>query len=182
VRGALNVIEVDSHERIPLDARQIREGAATYRPIGDDIAFRLELSLPDNSLSIETYRVLVKPRDTAAVMPPAIKKSAMPPPATPPASPPKEGYMEPEVVNRVAPEVPEGIRPRITSPQPIDVRVSIDSAGRVTRATPLQHGEGLINYLGGRAVAAARKWTFTPAKQGGKPVAGSRTIHFVFEQ
>ena len=182
VRGALNVIEVDSHERIPLDARQIREGAATYRPIGDDIAFRLELSLPDNSLSIETYRVLVKPRETAAVMPPAIKKSAMPPPATPPASPPKEGYMEPEVVNRVAPEVPEGIRPRITSPQPIDVRVSIDSAGRVTRATPLQHGEGLINYLGGRAVAAARKWTFTPAKQGGKPVAGSRTIHFVFEQ
>lgn len=190
IRGALNVTEVDSHERIPLNAQQVRDANATYRPIGDDITFRLDLLRPDNSVSSETYRVLLKPRETAAVAPPPIaKKSALspavPPPAKPvakPEGPAEEGYVEPEVVNRVAPEVPEGIRPRITSPQPIDVRVSINSEGRVTSATSLQHGDGLINYLAMRAVAAARQWTFTPARQGGKPVASSRTIHFVFEQ
>ena len=195
--GALHVTEVDSHERIPLNTQQIQAGAATYRPIGDDITFRLELAGPGDSIASETYRVLLKPAETAVVARPVVKQSAMAPatpphakpeekpPAKPgakPETPPGEGYVEPEVVNRVAPEVPEGIRPRITSPQPIDVRVSINSEGRVTSATPLQHGEGLTNYLAIRAAAAARQWTFTPARQGGKPVASSRTIHFVFEQ
>ncbi len=90
--------------------------------------------------------------------------------------------MEPEVVSRVTPEVPEGIRPRITAPQPIDVRVSIDRQGRVTSASPLQHGEGLINYLAERAVIAARQWTFKPARRDGKTISSTRTIHFVFEQ
>ena len=184
VRGALNVMEVDSHERIPLNAQQIRDGAVTYRPIGDDIIFRLELTRSDNSLSTETYRVLLKPAETPAIAPPVarpvVKKA--PKPEQKPESAPQEGYVEPEVVSRVAPVVPEGIRPRITSRQPMDVRVSINSEGRVTSAVPLQHGEGLINYLGVCAVAAARQWTFTPARQGGKPVASSRIIHFVFEQ
>ncbi len=65
LRGVLNVAETDSHERIPLDTAQIRAGVATYRPIGDDIAFRLELLLPDNSLSSETYRVLLKRAEIA---------------------------------------------------------------------------------------------------------------------
>jgi TonB family protein len=185
VQGALNVSEVDTHERIPLNAGQIRAGTASYRPVSDDITFRLELLRPDNSLSTETYRVLLKASETAAIAPPEAKKSAMPAPAPAPAkpeTPTDESYVEPEVVSRVSPEVPDGIRPRITAPQPIDVRVSIDREGRVTSATPLQRSEGLVNYLGQRAVAAARQWTFTPAKRGGKPVSSSRTIHFVFEQ
>jgi hypothetical protein len=186
VRGALNVTEEDSRERIPLNAQQIRAGNATYRPVGDDITFRLELLRPDNSVSSETYRVLLRTAETTPRTPPPIaKKSTMPSPTKSEPKPegqPGEGYVEPEVVNRVAPEVPEGIRPRITAPQPIDVRVSIDSQGRVISAQPLQRGDGLINYLGERAVLAAKQWTFTPAKQGGKAVASSRTIHFVFEQ
>ena len=193
LRGVLNVAEVDSQERIPLDVQQIHDGAATYRPVGDDIEFRLELVRPDNTLATETYRVVMKPEETASAKPPSVKPPAVKPvpprapkavekPATTPQSPPTEGYVEPEVLSRVAPQVPEGIRPRITSPQPIDVRVSIDRAGRVTSATPLQHGEGLINYLADRAITAAKQWTFTPAMQNGKPVASTRTIHFVFEQ
>ena len=196
VRGALNVIETDSHERIPLDANQIRAGAATYRPVGDDITFRLDLVRTDNTLSTETYRVLLRPtqEQTAApvpapspVTPPVVKKSPMPPPEKPAEktaekTAEKGDYAEPEVLSRVAPEVPEGIRPRITAPLPIDVRVTINREGQVTSATPIQHGEGLINYLAERAVMAAKQWTFTPAKQGGEPVSSTRTIHFVFEQ
>ena len=133
-----------------------------------------------------------RPETSLSEVPAVSKKSSMPPPAETktaakreepaPENPKEEGYVEPEVVNKVTPEVPEGIRPRITSPQPIDVKVSIDRQGHVTSATALQHGDGLINYLAIRAVAAAKEWTFKPASRNGKPVASTRTIHFVFEQ
>ena len=189
MRGALNVIDGESHERIPLDARQIRDGNATYRPVSADITFRLELLRPDNSVASETYRVLLR-TEAAEPRTPVAKKSAMSPPVAPPAKPvakaegpADEGYVEPEVVNRVAPEVPEGIRPRITAPQPIDVRVSNDRGGRVTSASPLQHGDGLINYLGDRAVAAARRSRTSRRPSGaGNPSPAAHTIHFVFEQ
>jgi hypothetical protein len=86
------------------------------------------------------------------------------------------------VLNRVAPDVPDGIRPRITSPIAIDIKVEIDREGRVAKATPVQHRDGLVDYLGKRAVIAAKKWTFAPAKRAGQPVGSTRTIHFVFEQ
>jgi hypothetical protein len=191
IQGVLNVIEVDSHERIPLDANQIRAGAATYRPAGNDIIFRLHLVRSDNTLSTESYRVLLKSaaQEVAAAPapPPVVKKSPMPPAEKPVDKPvektaEKGDFVAPEVLSRVAPEVPDGIRPRITAPQPIDVRVTINSEGHVTSATPIQHGDGLINYLADRAVLAAKQWTFTPAQQNGQPVSSTRTIHFVFEQ
>jgi hypothetical protein len=199
-RGALHVTEDDSHERIPLSASQVRAGQTTYRPIGDDITFRLDLIGGDNALSTETYRVILRPREAEGAAPTQQTKTA-PAPVKPaaksekpaekaaekaadkPEPKPEEGsYAESEVVNRVAPEVPDGIRPRITSPLPIDVRVSIDREGHVTKAAAIQHEDGLVDYLAKRAVAAARQWTFTPARRGGKPVESTRTIHFVFEQ
>jgi hypothetical protein len=191
VRGVLNITEDSSHERIALNPSQIHNGATTYRPIGDDITFRLDFIARDNSLATETYRVIVKPREEEASAPQPARETALPPKVSPKAaSKPKPEadqeekgeFVDSEVVSRVAPEVPDGIRPRITEPLPIDVRVSIDTKGRVTQATAVQHADGLVDYLAKRAVAAARQWTFTPAKRAGKAVESTRTIHFVFEQ
>ena len=187
VRGVLNITEDTSHERIALNPSQIRAGSTTYRPIGDDITFRLDLIARDNSLATETYRVLLRPHqeETTSAHPSAEAPKIAKAPAK---EEPKDdesatgGFVDSEVKNRVAPEVPEGIRPRITGPLPIDVRVSIDSQGRVTSATAVQHEDGLVDYLGKRAVVAAKQWTFTPARRGGQPVSSTRTIHFVFEQ
>ena len=74
--------------------------------------------------------------------------------------------------------MPSTTLPRIS----IDVRVSINRQGKVTNATALQHDDGLVSYLGKRAVIAAKQWTFAPARRGGKAVESTRTIHFVFEQ
>jgi TonB family protein len=189
VRGILNITEDSSHERIALNPSQIQNGATTYRPIGDDIAFRLDFIARDNSLATETYRVIVKPREEEASAPRPAREPVVPPKVSPKAAPKPEPdteekgqFVDSEVVDRVAPDVPDGIRPRISEPLPIDVRVSIDTKGRVTKAIAVQHADGLVDYLGKRAVAAARQWTFTPAKRGGKPVESTRTIHFVFEQ
>jgi hypothetical protein len=218
VRGVLNVVQGTSTQQIPLNPSQIRTGAITFRPSGDDITFRLDLIASNNAVATETFRVLVESREpksatapTAAPVPattaPATTTAKAKPAAEPPAEPeipaekpsskaakkkpaerepeqPAEetSFVDSEVVTRVAPEVPEGIRPRITAPLPIDVRVSINREGKVTKAAPLQHEDGLVDFLAKRAVAAAQKWTFTPAKRSGKPVDSTRTIHFVFEQ
>lgn len=197
-RGALQVTENESQERIPLSAAEIHGGVVTYRPTSDDVTFRIELTAPDGSESAESYRVVRQAPENARTAPrpgrTTVPRAAVPPPVkVPPMEPetlPEEAtakakpqnYVGPEVLHRVSPEVGEGIRPRIASPMPIDVMVRINREGRVTSAVAVQHGGGLVDYLAARAVAAARLWTFTPARQGGKPVESKRTIHFVFEQ
>ncbi len=197
IRGALDITDDEAHESIPLSAAQIQAGSATYRPTGDDITFRLDMFARDSSMASESYRVLMRPKERAAATVAPVPPKVAPQPEKPSAMAeklaaakpvPKDettaaaATVEPEVLERVAPEVGAGIRPRITSPISIDVKVTIDREGRVARATAIQHQDGLIDYLGTRAVAAARKWTFTPGKRGGKPVESTRTIHFVFEQ
>jgi outer membrane biosynthesis protein TonB len=202
--GALNVIEDNSHERIPLNASEIRSGSATYRPIGDDITFRLEMATGD-TVATETYRVFMKeaaipmrvpvprpqatpakPADTPKPVEASPKTAEAPKPADAPkpteTPKPEVPDVATEVIHRVSPEIGEGIRPRISAPTPVDVRVHINRDGHVTTAAAIQHGDGLVDYLAARAVAAARQWTFTPAQHGGKPIESTRVIHFVFEQ
>jgi TonB family protein len=84
-------------------------------------------------------------------------------------------------VYRAPPVVAAGIRPRIKGSVPIDVRVRIDERGHVISATPITKLSDTIDkYLGERAVQAARQWRFEPARENGKPVQGTQTIHFVF--
>ena len=65
---------------------------------------------------------------------------------------------------------------------PIDVRVRVDTHGRVISATPATKlHSGLESYLGGRAIAAARQWRFEPARENGRAVQGTQTLHFVFQ-
>jgi TonB family protein len=63
------------------------------------------------------------------------------------------------------------------------VRVHIDEQGRVTSATPVvKPQQGLDSYLSKSAVQAAWLWRFEPARENGKAVPGTQTIHFVFRK
>lgn len=89
--------------------------------------------------------------------------------------------MQPKPIYRAPPLVAAGIRPRIKGTIPIDVKVRIDDKGRVVSASPITKlNTGLEEYLAARAVQAAREWKFEPARENGKAVAGTQTIHFVF--
>ena len=87
------------------------------------------------------------------------------------------------MTHRAPPVIAAGVRPRITSPVSIDVRVEIDAHGRVTSAAPVtKPHKGIETYLAGTAVKAARLWRFEPARENGKPVVGSETLHFEFQK
>jgi TonB family protein len=59
----------------------------------------------------------------------------------------------------------------------IEVRVSIDAAGKVTAVAPVSTENA---YLTGLAVSTARQWRFEPAKRNGRPVASEVKLVFPF--
>ena len=65
-----------------------------------------------------------------------------------------------------------------SGPHRVEVRVSIDERGKVTRAD-IVHSGPLPAEVTRAVLDAARKWTFEPARPG-EPVAGVHTIHFQF--
>lgn len=109
--------------------------------------------------------VIVAPvRKPVATKPPSNKTQRV---TSLPAGPPIS-------LRETAPEVPEGIRNRISGLVAIDVTVQINAQGHVAgaHATPQQDGVG--RYLAQQALAAVREWRFAPSRPGVK------TVHFQF--
>ena len=81
---------------------------------------------------------------------------------------------------------PNDLRYEQVADQPLgrdDVRVKIDVHGRVISAVPVaKPHSGVESLLATRAVYAAKQWRFDPAREDGKPVAGTEIIHFVFDK
>lgn len=62
----------------------------------------------------------------------------------------------------------------------VAVRVSVDASGNVTNAE--FDSAGPSKYFAGKALEAARHWTFRPAQSGSQPVASTWTLHFDFRR
>jgi hypothetical protein len=163
----------DDQNRIDLSPHDLSAGIYKYEPTGNDVTFRIEVVESSGRISAESFRfVRGDLPNKAAVTAPAPSAPAAPVRRT-----------EPKVIHRAPPVIAAGIRPRLTNPVALDVRVEIDARGRVTSAAPVvKPHKGLEAYLAGSAVKAARLWRFEPARENGKPVAGAQTLHFVFQQ
>jgi Gram-negative bacterial TonB protein C-terminal len=183
----LFVREGDDQTRKDLTPQDLALGMYTYQSGGNDLTFRLEVIDNSGRVSAESFRYEREAKSTA---PPAPALAPAPPPTAAPkparSVPPKSTsakIIEPKVIYRAPPVVAAGIRPRIKSTVTIDVRVQIDVRGRVVSAAPINRPPaGLDAYLASTAVQAARQWRFEPARQNGRAVPGSQTIHFVFER
>jgi hypothetical protein len=177
----LFVREGDEQTRVEL-APYLASGSFPYKPAGNDVTFRLEVVDHAGQVSAESFRLLREPLATAGSAAPAAAAETPAKPA-PAASATPTRFVPPKATYRAPPVVAAGIRPRIRGTIAIDVRVHIDARGRVNSATPItkQHS-GLEEYLAGRAVQAARLWKFEPARENGAAVAGTQTLHFVFEK
>lgn len=165
---------------VDLSARDLAAGSYEYRPAGDDVTFRLEVTEQSGRLSAESFRIV----KTAAPVAPLA--AAAPPPAPAPRPEPpvtRLRLVQPRATYKAPAVVAAGIRSRIKGVVPVDVRVEIDTRGRVVSATLLTKVRSDIDkYLSSRAVQASRQWRFEPAREDGRAVAGSQILHFVFER
>jgi len=174
-RVQMFVREGDDQNRIDLSPRDLSSGSYQSRATGNDVTFRLEVADSSGRVSAESFR-FTRTTNPAPVPPP-------PPKPAPPAEANNGPTAEPRVIHRAPPTVAAGIRPRIKDKIPIDVRVRVDTKGKVMAATAItKTHSGLEAYLATRAVSAARLWRYEPARQNGKPVQADQTIHFVFEK
>src|SRR5581483_1775662 len=148
---ALFVRDGEDQTRIDLTPQDLSSGTYSYQPRGQDVTFRLEVNDSAGRLSAESFRTM---------------KAAPAAPAPPPA--PAAPISPPKAIHKVPPVVPASIRPRIKGAIPIDVRVHVDTKGRVIAAAPVTKPHaGLQAYLAERAVYAAKAWRFEPARQNG---------------
>lgn len=163
----LFVRDGDDQKRIDLSPQDLQSASYRYQAQGRDVTFRLEVTAADGRVSAESFRLLKTAEKTAAAQPPASVTNA-------------------RAIHKVPPVVPSSFRPRIKGTMGVDVRVRIDTQGRVVSATPLtpisKAHSGLESFLAERAVAAAKQWRFEPARENGRPIPGVEIIHFTFER
>ncbi len=101
--------------------------------------------------------------------------------STPPAvaeQPEPPAYAAGEVIERAMPDVPRPAQRSIRGTVTVAVRVDVDPAGSVTDAEYESHGPS--RYFAVRALAAARRWRFSPATMNGHEVPSAWILRFEF--
>ncbi|MFN0172085.1 MAG: TonB family protein [Bryobacteraceae bacterium] len=86
----------------------------------------------------------------------------------------------PKPVKQVSPHLPPNLRAMVSRQVEVQVRVTVDPTGKVTRTEPLTTQGAVAEYLQTAASNAARLWRFEPALSGGKPVPGELILLFRF--
>jgi TonB family protein len=99
-------------------------------------------------------------------------------PASKPAAPKPQPTTSDSVVRRVIPDVSRASRNTISGHIRVNVRVDVDSSGKVTNATLVNAGPS--HYFANLALKSAQGWEFTPAEANGSPAASSWILHYRF--
>jgi TonB family protein len=98
-----------------------------------------------------------------------------------PALNPAAVTIAPRPIRQVRPALPSNVRAMVVGKSEVDVRVQIDTAGRVVAAEPVATDGSLDRYLGTAAVSAAKLWTFQPAQAGDQKIPATLVLRFTFE-
>jgi TonB family protein len=94
------------------------------------------------------------------------------------ATPTQTGVARGKVLQEVTPDVSPGSRRTITGRVKVSVQVSVDTSGNVSQARLVSSGPS--KYFANKALAAARRWKFTPAKVNGQPLPSEWVLRFQF--
>ena len=108
-----------------------------------------------------------------------VSKAVAPAPA--PVNPaPAAGGEHGKVLQQVEPVVSKSARNTISGTIKIRVKVEVDAAGNVERATFIT--EGPSKYFARQALEAAQQWKFAPAQVNGQAVPSAWILHFGFKR
>jgi len=92
----------------------------------------------------------------------------------------QEANTEGEVAKRVLPSVSSAARSSMRAPVEVEVQVSVNDSGAVSRAEYVSPGPG--NYFARISHQAARSWTFKAPEKEGRPKASVWTLRFRFDR
>ena len=124
--------------------------------------------------AVESKPSAVKRRDE-----PQTVKAVVPAPA--PASATRAGGSERgKVLQQVEPVVSQSARNTISGTIRIRMKVAVDAAGNVERATFI--AEGPSKYFARQAMQAAQQWKFAPAQVNGQASPSAWILHFGFKR
>jgi TonB family protein len=111
--------------------------------------------------------------------PPADKPPAqLPAPFSEKEKPAQKGIVRGSVLQQVLPDVSRNALNTVTGHVKVGVQVSVDASGSVAEAKFASAGPS--KYFADRAMAAARRWKFTPPQVDGKAVASEWILRFQF--
>jgi TonB family protein len=88
------------------------------------------------------------------------------------------GITHGRVLQEVSPDVSPGARRTITGHIKVSARVSVDNSGNISEVTLVSSGPS--KYFAKQALAAARRWKFSPAQVNGQPSASEWILRFQF--
>jgi outer membrane biosynthesis protein TonB len=86
-------------------------------------------------------------------------------------------YAAPKVIHQVAPVVPQAMRPFVTRDVNVELMVSIDASGRMSRVQTLSSGSEFLTRL---STDALNQWRFQPAKLNDRNVPSQMKLVFKF--
>jgi|HubBroStandDraft_1064217.scaffolds.fasta_scaffold00002_142 TonB family protein len=125
-----------------------------------------------------------QPPVPAAETPPAklpadVPAAQTPAPFSEDAKPAKKGIVKGTVLEQVLPDVPQSAQNTIEGRVKVSVQVSVDASGSVSDATLASAGPS--KYFAKLALAAGRRWKFTPPQVDGQPAASEWILRFQFK-
>ncbi len=189
VGGAIAALVVSSHheptspvavtgDAAPQPAASQRQPQVQASPQATEARPQRQSAGPQTTVPEPKPRAAAPP-PTAQSIPRAPAPAAEPPAPQPAASAAQSGsVVKGAVASQATPEVPQHILDGITGHIRVRIRVQVDAEGRVSNGAI--DDEGPSRYFANKALEAARKWTFTPARANGAPVASTWMLHFWF--
>lgn len=118
---------------------------------------------------------------TLPALPPPAANTSQPAPGTPSQQPPAKivQYQPPVAISKVSPGFPSELQPLAVQRRIIEITVSIDKNGKVSKAEAVPQ-KNVHQFLINSALNAARLWKFRPAMRAGEPVASEMVLQFIF--
>jgi len=113
---------------------------------------------------------------SAAVLPSASARTKIEAPAQPTVTAASRGVVDGKVVKQFLPDASQRARDTIRGKVRINVKVHVDESGRVTEAA--FDAPGPSQYFAQRALEAAKRWSFAPAKMDGRSVPSEWVLRF----
>jgi len=93
----------------------------------------------------------------------------------------RQNYTPARPVTKADPKFPVELKTHVTKPHLVEVKVSIDQHGRVTRAEAVPQ-KGITEFFVAATVSAARLWRFEPARRDNQPVPSEMTLQFILDR